>query len=185
MSLQRPVQSFDEKAVLAELERLRESIQVARRARQRTSDEFEAFVKGFRTPAAAPTAERAVATPRAPEVRQAAIAESISRPLQSPDPPSSAVVPANTDAVEVRTAAPLAPAQGRRSSNARLIGVLAVIAVIAVVFCQPYGQDISHRRHPRMPAATPSLQRGTRRRRLPGRRRWCPQSKLRIVSWSN
>ena len=132
MSLQRPVQSFDEKAVLAELERLRESIQVARRARQRTSDEFEAFVKGFRTPAAAPTAERAVATPRAPEVRQAAIAESISRPLQSPDPPPSAVVPANTDAVEVRTAAPLAPAQGRRSSNARLIGVLAVIAVIAV-----------------------------------------------------
>ena len=41
---------FDEKAALEELERLRDAIQAARRARMAKSDEFDEFVNGFKTP---------------------------------------------------------------------------------------------------------------------------------------
>ena len=44
---------FDEKSALEELERLRDAIQAARRARMAKSDEFDAFVNGFKTPPAA------------------------------------------------------------------------------------------------------------------------------------
>lgn len=128
------IQSFDEKAALAELERLRESIQLARQARQRTSDEFEAFVKSFRTPAPARIPEPPAATPPAPEAPPHAVSESDSRPLQPPDAmPSTVAVPSTTDAPDARTAAPLAPLSRRYRVNLRLLGTLAVIAVIALV----------------------------------------------------
>jgi hypothetical protein len=129
------IQSFDEKAALAELERLRESIQLARQARQRTSDEFEAFVKSFRTPVP-PTRipEPPTATPPAPEALPQTPAESDSRPLQPPDAmPSTVAVPSTIDAPDARTAAPLAPLPRRYRVNLRLLGTLAVIAVIALV----------------------------------------------------
>src|SRR5689334_21142768 len=130
---QRPAQPFDEKAALAELERLRESIQAARKARQRTSDEFEAFVKGFRTPASKPTTQPPPAAPRAPQVAQQPVSEPISRPLQSPDSvPSPAVLPPSTDALHDETVPPLASMPARSGLNTRLLGILAVIAVIAV-----------------------------------------------------
>lgn len=133
MSREEPVQSFNEKAALAELERLRESIQVARKARQRTSDEFEAFVKGFRTPGSKPISEHPVAAPRAPELPHQAVAESITRPVQSPDSLSSTVaVPPHTDPFDVGTAPPLARVPRRYGRNIRLLGVLGVIAVIAL-----------------------------------------------------
>src|SRR3954470_2687059 len=43
---------FDEQAALAELERLRDAIQETRRRRSESSDEFDAFVRSFRDPAA-------------------------------------------------------------------------------------------------------------------------------------
>src|SRR3954447_13587770 len=43
---------FDEQAALAELERLRDAIQESRRRRSESSDEFDAFVRSFRAPAA-------------------------------------------------------------------------------------------------------------------------------------
>ncbi len=43
--------SFDEQAALAELERLRDAIEESRRRRSERTDEFEAFVRSFRTPA--------------------------------------------------------------------------------------------------------------------------------------
>ena len=43
---------FDEKAALEELERLRAAIEAARRARIAKSEEFDQFVKGFKTPPA-------------------------------------------------------------------------------------------------------------------------------------
>jgi hypothetical protein len=82
---------FDEQTALAELERLRDSIQAARQARQRTSDEFDAFVKSFRTPASTPTSERRVAPSRTSEAAQQA-SESIGHPVQSLDPSPSTVV---------------------------------------------------------------------------------------------
>lgn len=130
---ERPVQSFNEKAALAELERLRESIQAARKARQRTSDEFEAFVKGFRTPPATPIAEHPIAPRRAPEAPQQAAAESISRPLQPADSlPPPVTVASTTDAFDARTVPPLATVPGRFRLNPRLLGTLAIIGVIAV-----------------------------------------------------
>ena len=128
-------QEFDEKAALAELERLRESIQAARKARQRTSEEFDAFVKGFRTPASTPISKQPVAAPGASQVRQQPVSESINRPLQSPAPSSSAVVaPVNADAFDEKSVAPVANAQGRSGLNIRLLGVAGVIAVVALGF---------------------------------------------------
>src|SRR5438094_843243 len=43
---------FDEKAALEELERLRDAIEESRRRRSQRSDEFEAFIRSFRTGAA-------------------------------------------------------------------------------------------------------------------------------------
>lgn len=45
-----PVHVFDEQRAVAELERLLQSIEDARRQRQQASDAFEAFVRKFRTP---------------------------------------------------------------------------------------------------------------------------------------
>jgi hypothetical protein len=41
---------FNEQAALEELERLRDAIEASRRRRSQTTDEFEAFVRSFRTP---------------------------------------------------------------------------------------------------------------------------------------
>jgi hypothetical protein len=130
---ERPVRSFDEKAALAELERLRESIQAARKARQRTSEEFEAFVKGFRRPASPPPSKQPVATPGASEVRQQAGSESISRPLQSAESSSSAVAAtANADAFDEQSVRPVANVGWRSGRSIRWLGVAGVIAVIAL-----------------------------------------------------
>jgi hypothetical protein len=135
-------QPFDEKAALAELERLRESIQAARQSRQRTSDEFEAFVKGFRKPAPAPvreltatlTSEPPVATSRASEAPQEAASDSINRALRSPDPlPSPLAVPSSTDSFDDKAALPPSPLPRRYRLDIRSLGILAIIAVIALV----------------------------------------------------
>jgi uncharacterized protein DUF4115 len=125
------VRPFDEEAALAELERLRDSIQAARQARQRTSDEFDAFVKSFRTPASIPTSERRVAPSRASEAAQPA-SESIRHPVQSPDPlPSTVTVPSNPAEFD-RTAAPSSQSPRRYHLNIRTLGIFAVIAGIAL-----------------------------------------------------
>src|SRR3954471_9146385 len=95
---------FDEEAALAELERLRESIQAARQARQRTSDEFAAFIKSFRNPAATVTSASATAASSASEAPHHAAPTSDDRSTQSPDPlpdppPSTVVTPRDTDSV--------------------------------------------------------------------------------------
>jgi uncharacterized protein DUF4115 len=125
-------QRFDEKAALAELERLRESIQAARRARQRSSDEFEAFVKSFRTPASTPISERPTPTSPVSEAPHAA-SESINRSLRSPDPsPAEVTVPPNTDSFDDKPALPASQVARRYRVNIRLFGILVVIAVIAL-----------------------------------------------------
>src|SRR3954468_14397100 len=85
VSPDKQVTPFDEEAALAELERLRESIQAARQARQRTSDEFAAFIKSFRNPAPTAMSADATATARASEAPQQPASES-HRSLYSPDP---------------------------------------------------------------------------------------------------
>jgi hypothetical protein len=131
-------QPFDEEAALAELERLRESIQAARQARQRTSDEFAAFIKGFRTPPSTPISENATATAVASEAPQPAASESHDRSLHAPDPlpdpsPSTVVAPSDTDSIADRMALPASPMPQRYRLGARSAGILLVVAVTAVV----------------------------------------------------
>ena len=125
------VQPFDEKAALAELERLRESIQAARQARQRSSDEFDAFVKSFRTPASRPTPERPIAT--SPEPEPQAALESINPSPPSSDPlPSTVATPSTTDPIDERITLPASQAPRRFRFSTRSLGLLVVVAVIAV-----------------------------------------------------
>lgn len=125
-------QPFDEKAALAELERLRESIQAARQARQRSSDEFDAFVKSFRKPSSTPTSERPIATEPASPPPQPASSEAISRSLDSLDPPPVALaVPSNSDPVDDRIV-PASTVPRRYHISLRSLGILAILAVIAL-----------------------------------------------------
>jgi hypothetical protein len=138
VSSKEQAQPFDEEAALAELERLRESIQAARQARQRTSDEFAAFIKGFRTPASTPISEDVTAASRASETRQQATAESPNRSNHSPDPlpdpsPSTVVAPLDTDSVADTMAAPASAVPQRYRLGVRSAGILVIIAVTAVV----------------------------------------------------
>jgi hypothetical protein len=143
-------QPFDEKAALAELERLRESIQAARQSRQRTSDEFEAFVKSFRKPAPAPVPERTatlpseppVATSGASEAPQEAASGSINPSLRSPDPlPSPLAVPSSPDSFDDQTARPPSPLPRRYRLDIRSLAILAIIAVIALaLFATRWGK---------------------------------------------
>jgi hypothetical protein len=133
VSSDQQVNPFDEEAALAELERLRESIQAARQARQRTSDEFAAFIKSFRAPKSTPASEGESATVRGSEPPQQPAPESLERSLDLPDPsPSTAVVPSDTDSVADRIVAPASQPSRRYQVNVRSLGILVIIAVIAL-----------------------------------------------------
>jgi len=114
MTRERRAEPFDDSAALIELERLRESIAAARQARQRVSDEFDAFVKGFRNPAAEPARAESTAE---------------SRPSE---PAPSIVAPASkTDAVaEISPSRP--EVRHRYRLDIRRLGIAAVIAVVAL-----------------------------------------------------
>jgi hypothetical protein len=113
-----PVEPFDEAAAIARLERLRASIEAARQARQRKSDEFDAFVQSFRAPASAHAGARSAARTSAAEA-----------PV--PDAPPSAVA-SSIDAVDETPAPTARPVSNRNRRNVRLLGVGAVVAVIAL-----------------------------------------------------
>ena len=133
MAPEEPVRPFNEQAALAELERLRESIQAARQARQRTSAEFEAFIKSFRAPTSTPAPERPTAPVPASEEPQLAASESIDRPVHSPDPLLSTIpVPSSTDSVGDKPAVPASQVLRRYRFSIRSLGILVVIAAIAL-----------------------------------------------------
>lgn len=146
------VSSFDEKAALAELERLRDSIQAARQARQRTSDEFDAFVKSFRKPTSTSSSDPPVAvvfegshvgvalqsapdsaTSAASEVAQRPASESINPPIQFPNPPSTVAIALNDDAAAERAVSPPRdkPRRQHRLNNRPLV-IVGIVAVIAL-----------------------------------------------------
>lgn len=83
---------FDETAALAELERLRDSITAARRAREQKSDEFDAFVESFRKPPSSSLPAPDVATAREPAVATPAAAADVDAVVAAaaPHPPAAA-----------------------------------------------------------------------------------------------
>jgi hypothetical protein len=128
----RPPEPFDETAALLELERLRESIEAARQARQQKTAEFDSFVKGFRKPPSTPDSERSIPTPPLSEPPQPA-SELISAPPPPVDPPSSTVVvPSNTDASGETTAATRPRVSRRSRINIRPLGIAAIVALAAL-----------------------------------------------------
>jgi len=87
---------FDEDAALEELERLRDAIQAARRARMAKSDEFDQFVNGFKNPSppvAAPELD--------PEPQAEALPPAIDLPVASPIPELLTLTPAPEPAAQM------------------------------------------------------------------------------------
>jgi hypothetical protein len=140
---------FDEKTALEELERLRDAIQAARRARMAKSDEFDQFVKGFKKPAAPPPSEA-----RDPEPPAAAV-PAIELPAPSPVGELLTLTPAPEQPVEMAeplTSTSLLPSstetvstiatfdrpqarpvdEPRPHSANRIIGTIAVAAVALI-----------------------------------------------------
>lgn len=116
---------FDEQAALAELERLQRAIEESRRRRNRTVDEFDAFVRSF---GSAPPRATSPAPPMRDEV------------LFPPERPVAAPEPVNPSPVAAAPRADVdrAPehAQGRRAKPSRSwwpVAVLTGLAVSAVV----------------------------------------------------
>ncbi len=169
---------------------MRESIRAARQARQRTSDEFAAFIKGFRTPASTPISEDVTAASRASETRQQATAESPNRSNHSPDPlpdpsPSTVVAPLDTDSVADTMAAPASAVPQRYRLGVRSAGILVIIAVTAVVLVSTRRGGEPHRRQSSMPSLKAQPRRGTQRRRPSPRRRNLRRLRLLVASRSN
>jgi hypothetical protein len=97
-----PSQPFDEQAALEELERLRDAIEASRRKRSQTTDEFEAFVRSFRSPAAPeaprtdlPPAPQSDVVARAPRQEPTPSAAAVEQPvvLEQPVPVEQALAP--------------------------------------------------------------------------------------------
>ena len=133
MTQERPAEPFDEKAALLELERLRESIEAARQARQRKSAEFDAFVKGFRKPASTTDSERSVPTPPPPSEAQQPESELFNSAPPAELMPSTAVESSNADASDETTAPKRAQGSWRPRVNVRPLGIGAIIVVVVAL----------------------------------------------------
>jgi hypothetical protein len=141
MSTENHASSFDEKAALAELERLQQAIADSRRRRGETVDEFDAFVRSFSNP----QERRAPAADRPGETRPVA-----------PAPPSEQVRFEHIDPAALRIELPrpdlLEPIEtpGKRPSIAPP-WLLAAIAVLVVI-----GALMLMRGRPSTPAQSPT-----------------------------
>jgi uncharacterized protein DUF4115 len=132
---------FDEQAALEELERLRDAIQETRRQRRQRSDEFDAFVRSFRTPP--PTA-----TPRGTDVvehgrdndphRAASPVVEQQRPIEPAaqmEQPLPAEQPAPPQPV-VTSAPP--PKRRRRALLPRALGGAAILVASVALLIRPW-----------------------------------------------
>jgi hypothetical protein len=153
---------FDERAALEELERLRDAIEASRRRRSQTSDEFEAFVRSFRTTdRTAHTDPKAHTDPAthsrldartAPEVRPAAEGRTDAAARTHPAVPMEANAPTDppahtghavqtTDHADhtghaAQTRPVLAPT--RRTLVPRVLGGAAILVASALLLVRPW-----------------------------------------------
>lgn len=107
---------FDESAAIAEIERLQETLLVARKARTDKSDEFERFIRSFRTPAS-PRASADVAAQPAAVV---------------PDDPVPAPVSVPPAAGAVASRSPQVAARRPRRLGIAAAATVATVVVIAL-----------------------------------------------------
>lgn len=140
--------AFDEQAALDELERFREEIARERARRRAVSDEFESFVRSFKTPAPpdtaaqapspTPAAKPAAAAPPAP--RSAPPPDRIDLPrgptLEVPPPP---MLPVDPDAMFPTEIDPREPAPQRRRRLAVVMLAVLILGVLAAWMLWPTG----------------------------------------------
>jgi len=127
-----PSKPFDEQRALEELERLRDAIEASRRKRSETTDEFDAFVRSFRTPSAPdaprtdlPPAQSSDVVARAPrQDPQLAVF-----PVEQPSPAEESVPP------PVQASAP-APRAG--ALMPRVLAGAAILIVALVLLMRPW-----------------------------------------------
>ena len=154
--------AFDERAALDELERFREQIARERARRRRVSDEFESFVRSFKSPASpgpaaatppskAPAQRPAAATPpsKAPAQRPAAApAAPRSAPSAAPidlpraprvEVPPPPVLPVDPHAMFPTEIDPRVPAPPRRRRLALVMLAVLVLGVLAAWALWPTG----------------------------------------------
>lgn len=129
---------FDEQAALEELERLRAAIEESRRQRSQRSDEFEAFVRSFRTPPApAPSPAAAVERQQTAD-RPPAVPDPIDQPAAVAPPPVEHP-PANeppASAPVVQTAPP--PKRRTGAFVPRALGGTAILIASVVLLMRPW-----------------------------------------------
>jgi hypothetical protein len=130
---------FDEQAALEELERLRDAIEESRRQRSQRSDEFEAFVRSFRTPSAPPAGtdvvERQQAVDRQPPPPAAQQPLTVDRPLPVDQPVLLPVVESAPPPLVQST-----PASKRRTRALvpRALGGAALLVASVVLLMRPW-----------------------------------------------
>ncbi len=126
---------FDENAMLAELERLRDSIQAARRARQEKSDEFDRAVQRFKRPPLPPP----VSQQSEPELESRAVAVRLPAPAPAPVPEPASLIetapapPSLPEPMPVLAEQPAPRALTRQPTNrlgARQLIALAILGVV-------------------------------------------------------
>lgn len=143
--------AFDERAALDQLERFREEIARERARRRAVSDEFESFVRSFKTPAApGPPAHTPASKPAAtPSATAPAVPRSAPSParvdlpgaprLEVPPPP---MLPVDPHAMFPKEIDPRVPAPPRRRRLALLMLAVLTLGVLAAWALWPTGPAV-------------------------------------------
>jgi HAMP domain-containing protein len=135
-----PSKPFDEQAALEELERLRDAIEASRRKRSQTTDEFEAFVRSFRTPAV-PEAPRTDLSPAPkPDVVARAPRQEPRQPVPPIEQPVALEPPVAVEQPQPPVVAESAPASKPRAGALmpRVLAGAAILIVALVLLMRPW-----------------------------------------------
>ena len=164
-----PPEAFNEKAALAELERLRDAIQRARRTQRQKSEEFDRFVRGFRHPSSAPAVDREV-TQVTPPRTQVSLPRTETPPSRTPVPAQTLAPPASDSApipvaalpspTAVETAAAAAtplPTSFPKTPRHQQLGAIRAVAVAAIVGVVVLGVLFTRARRAAPPAPVNSV----------------------------
>jgi hypothetical protein len=136
---------FDEQAALEELERLRDAIAESRRKRSQTSDEFEAFVRSFRTPSDAPSAPATDVFVRqqSRDLQSLPVVVDQKAPVEPPVPVEQREPIERPTSIENPAATPImqaAPAPKRRTGSLlpRALGGAAILVASVLLLMRPW-----------------------------------------------
>ena len=129
---------FDEQAALDELERLRAAIEESRRQRSQRSEEFEAFIRSFRTPPAPASSFGAAVAHQQTADRPPAVPDRIDQPAAIAPPPVE-LLPANEPAASAPVEQTAPPPKRRTGAFVpRALGGTAILMALVVLMMRPW-----------------------------------------------